>query len=96
MTGTNADGNRLEGNFEAVGPGNRTRGRYSKSVIDRATRPGHACPTKLLWTKVRYAIVRTLQETTLADLVLAPMLADGPMLPGAWIDTQTQTLTTGA
>jgi len=65
-------------------------------VCSRESDPEHACPTKLLWTKVRYAIVRTLQETTLADLVLTPILADGPMLPGAWIDTQTQTLTTGA
>jgi Rrf2 family protein len=28
----------------------------------------HLCPTKLLWTRVRMAIVRTLVETTLADL----------------------------
>jgi Rrf2 family transcriptional regulator, cysteine metabolism repressor len=28
----------------------------------------HLCPTKLLWTRVRVAIVRTLVETTLADL----------------------------
>jgi Rrf2 family cysteine metabolism transcriptional repressor len=65
-------------------------------VCSRESDPEHACPTKLLWTKVRYAIVRTLQETTLADLVLAPTLAEGPMLPGTWIETQTQTLTTGA
>jgi Rrf2 family cysteine metabolism transcriptional repressor len=65
-------------------------------VCSRESDPEHVCPTKLLWTKVRYAIVRTLQETTLADLVLGPPLADGPMLPGAWIETQTQTLTTGA
>jgi DNA-binding IscR family transcriptional regulator len=32
------------------------------------------CPTKLLWTRVRFAIVRTLHETTLADLVLEPAL----------------------
>jgi Rrf2 family cysteine metabolism transcriptional repressor len=65
-------------------------------VCSRESDPEHACPTKLLWTKVRYAIVRTLQETTLADLAITPILADGPMLPGTWIDTQTQTLTTGA
>jgi Rrf2 family protein len=29
----------------------------------------HVCPTKLLWTRVRFSIVRTLQETTLADLL---------------------------
>jgi Rrf2 family cysteine metabolism transcriptional repressor len=65
-------------------------------VCSRESDPEHACPTKLLWTKVRYAIVGALQETTLADLVLTPALANGPMLPGTWIDTQTQTLTTGA
>ncbi|HWX44819.1 MAG TPA: Rrf2 family transcriptional regulator [Solirubrobacteraceae bacterium] len=27
------------------------------------------CPTKLLWTRVRFAIVSTLMETTLADLL---------------------------
>src|SRR5271155_484370 len=47
----------------------------------------HVCPTKLLWTRVRFAIVRTLQETTLADLVLAPALLNGiepePMTTGA-------------
>ena len=45
-------------------------------VCSRESNPGHACPTKLLWTRVRFAIVRTLQETTLADLVL------GNALPG--------------
>src|SRR5437868_13784641 len=39
-------------------------------VCARESEPGHVCPTKLLWTKVRLAIVRTLQETTLADVVL--------------------------
>lgn len=27
------------------------------------------CPTKLLWTRVRFSIVRTLEETSLADLL---------------------------
>jgi Rrf2 family transcriptional regulator, cysteine metabolism repressor len=40
----------------------------------RAGSPSHVCPTKLLWTRVRFAIVRTLQETTLAELVLEPAL----------------------
>jgi Rrf2 family protein len=40
-------------------------------VCSRESDPGHVCPTKLLWTRVRGAIVRTLQDTTLADLVLA-------------------------
>jgi Rrf2 family transcriptional regulator, cysteine metabolism repressor len=43
-------------------------------VCSRESDPDHVCPTKLLWTRVRFAIVRTLQETTLADLVLAPAL----------------------
>src|SRR6059036_1066034 len=29
----------------------------------------HVCPTKLLWTRVRFSIVTTLRETTLADLL---------------------------
>src|SRR6266705_3258336 len=41
-------------------------------VCARESEPGHVCPTKLLWTKVRLAIVRTLQETTLADVILDP------------------------
>ncbi len=32
----------------------------------------NVCPTKLLWTRVRLAIVSTLMETTLADLLPAP------------------------
>jgi DNA-binding IscR family transcriptional regulator len=38
-------------------------------VCARESDPGHVCPTKLLWTRVRSAIVRTLQDTTLADLL---------------------------
>jgi Rrf2 family transcriptional regulator, cysteine metabolism repressor len=42
----------------------------------------HACPTKLLWTRVRMSIVSTLRETTLADLLRAPALpAPTPMIP---------------
>ena len=40
-------------------------------VCAREADADHACPTKLLWTRVRFSIVRTLQETTLADLVPA-------------------------
>jgi Rrf2 family cysteine metabolism transcriptional repressor len=43
-------------------------------VCTRESEPGHVCPTKLLWTRVRFAIVRTLQQTTLADLVLSSAL----------------------
>jgi Rrf2 family transcriptional regulator, cysteine metabolism repressor len=38
-------------------------------VYSRETDPAHACPTKLLWTRVRFSIVRTLQDTTLSELV---------------------------
>ncbi len=66
----------------------------------READPAHTCPTKLLWTRVRFAIVRTLQETTLADLVLHPALhgasalSNGAALPT--LDAKPQTLTTGA
>jgi Rrf2 family transcriptional regulator, cysteine metabolism repressor len=69
-------------------------------VCSREKQPGHVCPTKLLWTRVRSSIVRTLQETTLADLVLAPTLppgatlATGPVLPS--LDGDPQPLSTGA
>jgi Rrf2 family cysteine metabolism transcriptional repressor len=52
-------------------------------VCTRESDPGHVCPTKLLWTRVRFAIVRTLQETTLADLLLAPALAGRAARAGA-------------
>jgi Rrf2 family protein len=38
-------------------------------VCSRESGASHACPTKLLWTRVRSSIVRTLMETTLRDLV---------------------------
>jgi Rrf2 family transcriptional regulator, cysteine metabolism repressor len=31
---------------------------------------GHACATKLLWTRVQVGVIRSLQRTTLAELVL--------------------------
>ncbi len=40
-------------------------------VCARESDPEHSCPTKLLWTRVRVSIIRTLQETTLSDLVRA-------------------------
>ena len=43
-------------------------------VCSRESDPGHVCPTKTLWTRVRRSIVRTLQETTLSDLIVAPSL----------------------
>jgi len=39
------------------------------------------CPTKVLWTRVRMAIVSTLRETTLADLLRAPVLPMDATLP---------------
>ncbi|HEX3692619.1 MAG TPA: Rrf2 family transcriptional regulator [Solirubrobacteraceae bacterium] len=44
-------------------------------VCARESDPDHVCPTKLLWTKVRFAIVGALQNTTLADLVPSPVTA---------------------
>jgi Rrf2 family transcriptional regulator, cysteine metabolism repressor len=41
-------------------------------VCSRESDPDHVCPTKLLWTRVRFSIVRTLQDTTLADLLVPP------------------------
>jgi Rrf2 family protein len=38
----------------------------------RESDSSHACPTKLLWTRVRTSIVRTLMQTTLADILAAP------------------------
>jgi Rrf2 family transcriptional regulator, cysteine metabolism repressor len=40
-------------------------------VCSRESDPGHVCPTKLLWTRVRFSIVRTLAETSLADLLVS-------------------------
>ncbi len=39
-------------------------------VCSRESSADHVCPTKLLWTRVRFSIVRTLRETTLADLLV--------------------------
>lgn len=44
-------------------------------VCSRESDPGHVCPTKLLWTKVRFSIVKALEDTTLADLLPAPVTA---------------------
>ena len=41
-------------------------------VCSREADADHVCPTKLLWTRVRGSIVRTLEDTSLADLVPAP------------------------
>ncbi len=68
-------------------------------VCSRETHPGQACPTKLLWTRVQGAIVGTLRQTTLADLLGArgrleqaflPLSGSGALSPG------TRPLTSGA
>jgi Rrf2 family transcriptional regulator, cysteine metabolism repressor len=38
-------------------------------VCTREAETDHVCPTKLLWTRVRGSVVRTLEDTRLADLV---------------------------
>ena len=75
----------------------------------RAGSAPHVCPTKLLWTRVRFSIVNTLRETTLADLLAgsaaagAPTLLEtaGPALPTLGVqplpaESRQSTLTTGA
>jgi Rrf2 family cysteine metabolism transcriptional repressor len=61
-------------------------------VCSRESGPEHVCPTKLLWTRVRFSIVSTLRETTLADLLQTPVM------PAAAISAplQIESLTTGA
>src|SRR6202453_184160 len=66
-------------------------------VCSRESDPNHICPTKLLWTRVRGAIVRTLRETTLADLVSSPThpaLRAAPTI--ASLNIEPEPLTTGA
>jgi Rrf2 family cysteine metabolism transcriptional repressor len=76
-------------------------------VCSRESSPEHVCPTKLLWTRVRFSIVKTLRETTLADLLASPTLPSesslpaGPTLPTLGVQPltathQSPTLTTGA
>jgi len=70
-------------------------------VCSRESDPGHVCPTKLLWTRVRFSIVRTLAETTLADLLvssspLAVAEAAAEVLPSSPESTTTATAATAA
>lgn len=54
----------------------------------------HTCPTKLLWTRVRFSIISTLRETTLADLLVG---AGGNLTPSpALASLDIEPLTTGA
>jgi Rrf2 family protein len=50
-------------------------------VCAREASLDHVCPTKLLWTRVRFSIISTLRETTLADLLVGPVIPTGPALP---------------
>jgi Rrf2 family protein len=53
-------------------------------VCSREQDPNHVCPTKLLWTRVRFSIVSTLMNTTLADLLPAPEPTTAlPLAPSA-------------
>lgn len=61
-------------------------------VCARESKRDHACPTKLLWTKVRFSIVSTLRETTLADLLVTTPVDGIPGQP----HLQIEPLTTGA
>ena len=62
-------------------------------VCSRESSPTQPCPTKFLWTRVHASILRTLQETTLGDL-----LASGELLASSPLPTLTHPhpLTTGA
>ena len=75
-----------------------SQGPDGRIVCSRESDPAHVCPTKLLWTRVRFSIVRTLMETTLADLLVgvgrhAPneMLLDTSLLEDPRMTTQTST-----
>jgi Rrf2 family protein len=46
-----------------------TEGADGHLVCTREAETDHVCPTKLLWTRVRGSVVRTLEETRLSDLV---------------------------
>ncbi|MCW2970243.1 MAG: transcriptional regulator, BadM/Rrf2 family [Solirubrobacterales bacterium] len=64
-------------------------------VCAREAAADHVCPTKLLWTRVRFSIVSTLRETMLADLLVAP--AGDPLPTGPTLHSlDSEALTTGA
>jgi Rrf2 family protein len=56
-----------------------SQGPDGKVVCSRESDPNHVCPTKLLWTKVRFSIVRTLEDTTLADLLVPARAIPSPV-----------------
>ncbi len=69
-------------------------------VCARESALDHICPTKLLWTRVRFSIVSTLRETTLADLLRGTgaegRVPTGPPLPAIPLEPMTKPVTTGA
>jgi Rrf2 family transcriptional regulator, cysteine metabolism repressor len=81
----------------------RESGQTGERTDGRTDSHSQVCPTKLLWTRVRFSIVSTLRETTLADLVLSaakpasqPAMPAGAILPTLDLAPQPQPLTTGA
>jgi Rrf2 family transcriptional regulator, cysteine metabolism repressor len=71
-----------------------SQGADGSIVCSRESSPRQPCPTKFLWTRVHSSIVRTLQETTLDDLLAAGHHAAGTSSP---LPTLTpESLTTGA
>jgi Rrf2 family transcriptional regulator, cysteine metabolism repressor len=60
----------------------------------RAGSKRQACPAKVLWTRVRGAIVNTLQQTTLADLAQSPALGPAELSAGLGAETTGTTLPT--
>jgi Rrf2 family cysteine metabolism transcriptional repressor len=63
-------------------------------VCARESGPNYTCPTKLLWTRVRFSIISTLRETTLADLLVG---AGGNLIPSPTLaPLDIEPLTTGA
>jgi DNA-binding IscR family transcriptional regulator len=64
--------------MDAGGPRARGRRRADGLLLRRPRRPralfargrrGHHCATKLLWTRVQIGVIKSLQRTTLAELV---------------------------
>ena len=60
-----------------------TEGADGALRCSRESDPGHVCPTKVLWTRVRASIIDTLRDTTLADLVPARPTAPRAPRPSA-------------
>jgi Rrf2 family protein len=61
-------------------------------VCSREANPEQPCPTKFLWTRVHASIVRTLEETTLGDLLTSGDVFASMPLPTL---TNPQPMTTG-